>query len=189
MKIEKTICPYCGANLKILPGQKHAECEYCGSSVVISDVESESLIENERLKESERHKESERPKDRPSDNPHPTAQNYEEYKAATPARHAIFPPPGFRSRNIFHMIISVCGYLFILAVAMSLGNAIDCIFFIAASLSVVDICLDWTGLWSRLKGLHSENRALRLIAKIIWSMVIFFVWILLMVIVEDIAGI
>ena len=189
MKIEKTICPYCGANLKILPGQKHAECEYCGSSVVISDVESESLIENERLKESERHKESERPKDRPSDNPHPTAQNYEEYKAATPARHAIFPPPGFRSRNIFHMIISVCGYLFILAVAMSLGNAIDCIFFIAASLSVVDICLDWTGLWSRLKGLHSENRALRLIAKIIWCMVIFFVWILLMVIVEDIAGI
>ena len=183
MKIEKTICPYCGANLKILPGQKHAECEYCGSSVVISDVESESQKESERLKESER------PKDCPSDNPHPTAQNYEEYKAATPVRHAIFPPPGFRSRNIFHMIISVCGYLFILAVAMSLGNAIDCSFFIAASLSVVDICLDWTGLWSRLKGLHSENRALRLIAKIIWSMVIFFVWILLMVIVEDIAGI
>ena len=183
MKIEKTICPYCGANLKILPGQKHAECEYCGSSVVISDVESESQKESERLKESER------PKDRPSDNSRPAAQKYNEYTTTAPKRHAIFPPPGFRSRNIFHMIISVCGYLFILAVAMSLGNAIDCIFFIAASLSVVDICLDWTGLWSRLKGLHSENRALRLIAKIIWSMVIFFVWILLMVIVEDIAGI
>ena len=36
MKIEKTVCPYCGANMKILPGQEHAECEYCGSSVVIS---------------------------------------------------------------------------------------------------------------------------------------------------------
>ena len=177
MKIEKTICPYCGANLKILPGQKHAECEYCGSSVVISDVESESQ------------KESESPKDRPSGDPRLAAQRFEEHVATESVRHAIFPPPGFRSRNIFHMIISVCGYLFILAVAMSLGNAIDFIFFIAASLSVVDICLDWTGLWSRLKGLHSENRALRLIAKIIWSMVIFFVWILLMVIVEDIAGI
>ena len=183
MKIEKTVCPYCGANMKILPGQKQAECEYCGSSVVITGVESETQ------KESEPHKDPDRLQNRPTENPHPAAQNYEEHKAAAPVRHAIFPPPGFRSRNILPMIISVCGYLFILAVAMSLGNAIDFIFFIAASLSVVDICLDWTGLWSRLKGLHSENRALRLIAKIIWSMVIFFVWILLMVIVEDIVGI
>ena len=149
MKIEKTICPYCGANLKILPGQKHAECEYCGSSVVISDVESESQKESESLKASESLKESESPKDRPSGDPRLAAQRFEEHVATESARHAIFPPPGFRSRNIFHMIVAVCGYLFILAVAMSLGNAIDCIFFIAASLSVVDICLDWTGLWSR----------------------------------------
>ena len=195
MKIEKTVCPYCGANMKILPGQKQAECEYCGSSVVITGVESATQQEREThqesatQQESATHKEADWPKNRPTENPHPAAQNYEEHKAAAPVRHGIFPPPGFRSRNILHMIIAVCGYLFILAVAMSLGNAIDFIFFIAASLSVVDICLDWTGLWSRLKGLHSENRALRLIAKIIWSMVIFFVWILLMVIVEDIVGI
>ena len=189
MKIEKTVCPYCGANMKILPGQKQAECEYCGSSVVITGVESATQQERETHQESATHKEADWPKNRPSNKPHPAAQNYEEHKAAAPVRHGIFPPPGFRSRNILHMIIAVCGYLFIIAVGMSLGNAIDFIFFIAASLSVVDICLDWTGLWSRLKGLHSENRALRLIAKIIWSMVIFFVWILLMVIVEDIAGI
>ena len=134
MKIEKTICPYCGANLKILPGQKHAECEYCGSSVVISDVESESQKESESLKESES------PKDRLSGDPRLAAQRFEEHVATESVRHAIFPPPGFRSRNIFHMIISVCGYLFILAVAMSLGNAIDCIFFIAASLSVGKSC-------------------------------------------------
>ena len=36
MKIEKTVCPYCGANLKIRTGQTTVECEYCGSSVLIS---------------------------------------------------------------------------------------------------------------------------------------------------------
>ena len=87
------------------------------------------------------------------------------------------------------MIIAVCGYLFIVAIAMSLGSAVDFVFFVAASLSVIDICLDWIGLWSRLKGIHSENRALRIAAKIIWSTVIFFIWIVLMVLVEDVVGI
>ena len=130
MKIEKTVCPYCGANMKILPGQEHAECEYCGSSVVISGVESD------------------RQKESPSDNPRTAAQRNGEHTRTEPVRHAIFPPPGFRSRNILHMIIAVCGYLFIVAIAMSLGSAVDFVFFVAASLSVIDICLDWTGLWS-----------------------------------------
>ena len=171
MKIEKTVCPYCGANMKILPGQEHAECEYCGSSVVISGVQ------NERQKES------------PSDNPRTAAQRNEEHTRTEPVRHAIFPPPGFRSRNILHMIIAVCGYLFILSVASSLGSALDFIFFTAASLSAIDIFTDWTGLWSRLKGIHSENRARRIAAKIIWSTVIFIAWIVLMVLVEDVVGV
>ena len=170
MKIEKTVCPYCGANMKILPGQKHAECEYCGSSVVISGVESE------------------RQKDRPSDAPRTISKEYEEHTTTEPVRHAIFPPPGFRSRNILHMILAVCGYLFILSVASSLGSAIDFIFFTAASLSAIDIFTDWTGLWSRLKGINSENRARRIAAKVIWSTVIFIVWIVLMVLVEDVVG-
>ena len=87
------------------------------------------------------------------------------------------------------MIIAICGYLLILTVGMNLGGTLDFIFFTAASLSVVDLCLDWTGLWSRLKGTHSENRALRIAAKIIWSTVIFFIWIVLMVLVEDVVGI
>jgi len=91
--------------MKILPGQEHAECEYCGSSVVISGVESEGR------------------KERPLVDPRPSEQRYEERAATGPARHAIFPPPGFRSRNILHMIIAVCGYLFILSVASGLGSA------------------------------------------------------------------
>ena len=171
MKIEKTVCPYCGANMKILPGQEHAECEYCGSSVVISGVESD------------------RQKESPSDNPRTAAQRNEEHTRTEPVRHAIFPPPGFRSRNILHMIIAVCGYLFILSVASSLGSALDFIFFTAASLSAIDIFTDWTGLWSRLKGIHSENRARRIATKIIWSTVIFIAWIVLMVLVEDVVGV
>ena len=170
MKIEKTVCPYCGANMKILPGQVHAECEYCGSSVVISGLESEGR------------------KDRSTVDPRPSAQRYEEQTTAEPVRHAIFPPPGFRSRNILHMIIAVCGYLFILSVASSLGSAIDFIFFTIASLSAIDIFTDWTGLWSRLKGIHSENRARRIAAKVIWSTVIFIAWVVLMVLVEDVVG-
>ena len=162
--------------MKIIPGQEQAECEYCGSSVVISGVESPKR------------------KAGPSDKPHivdprPVERKREENAATEPVRHAVFPPPGFRSRNILHMIIGTCGYLFILAIAMSLGSAIDFIFFTAASLSVIDICMDWTGLWSRLKGIHSENRALRIIAKVIWSTVIFIVWIVLMVLVEEVVGI
>ena len=36
VKIERTLCPYCGATLKVLPRQEVVECEYCGSPVLIS---------------------------------------------------------------------------------------------------------------------------------------------------------
>lgn len=170
VKIEKTVCPYCGANMKILPGQEHAVCEYCGSSAVISGSESE------------------RRKDRPSDDPSLATQRDKKHTTTEPVRHAIFPPPGFRSRNILHMIMAACGYLFILSVALNLGSAMDFIFFTVASLSAIDICTDWTGLWSRLKGIHSENRTPRIVAKTIWSIVVFFTWIVLMVIIEMVLG-
>ena len=157
--------------MKILPGQQHAECEYCGSSVVISGANAEKL------------------KERPSEDPRPEAQIHEEQAAAEPARHALFPPPGFRSRNILHMIIAVCGYLLIISVALNMGSAMDSIFFTAASLSAVDIFTDWTGIWSRLKGLHSENRVLRVAAKLFWSIVIFVAWVVLMTLIEEVVGI
>ena len=170
MKIEKTICPYCGANMNLLPGQERAECEYCGSSVIVSDVKGDSR------------------KDGLSDNTRPTALKYKQ-STTEPVRHSLFPPPGFRSGNILHMIIALCGYLFILAVALGLGSPMDSIFFIAASLSAIDICLDWTGLWSRLVGLHSDNLVLRIIAKIFWSIVAFLIWISMLVIIEMVLGI
>ena len=35
MKLEKTVCPYCGAGLKIEYGQRTVECQYCKSTVLI----------------------------------------------------------------------------------------------------------------------------------------------------------
>ena len=157
--------------MNILPGQERTECEYCGSSVIISGVESESRNH------------------RPSDNTRHIAQKYKDPATTESVMHRLFPPPGFRSRNILHMIIALCGYLFILAVAVSLGSVMDSIFFITASLSVIDICLDWTGIWSRLIGLHSESRVFRIVAKVIWSIVVFLIWITLLAIIELVLGI
>ena len=105
-----------------------------------------------------------------------------------PVKHAIFPPPGFRSKNVLHMLIAVCGYLFILYIAADLGGFLDFIFFTVASLSVIDICTDWTGIYAKLRGLQSENPTVRLVMKIIWSIVIFLIWIIVMVLIESFTG-
>ncbi|MBP3901168.1 MAG: hypothetical protein J6D53_06915 [Blautia sp.] len=172
MKIEKTTCPYCGANLKIIPGQKNAECEYCGNSVLISGVEhtqyTQQTPRTSRVRRS-------------------TFIN-KTIAGQKMVKHAIFPPPGFRSRNVLHMLIAVCGYLFILYIAASVGGVLDFIFFTIASLSVIDICTDWTGIYAKLRGLQSENPTVRLVMKIIWSIVIFLIWIIVMVLLESFTG-
>ena len=103
-------------------------------------------------------------------------------------KHGIFPPPGFRSKNILHMITAVCGYLFILYAAANLGGITDFIFFTIASLSVVDLCTEWTGLYSGLKGLRSSNQVLRTVMKVIWSVVVFTAWVVLLALVQLIFG-
>ena len=169
MKIEKTTCPYCGANLKIIPGQKNAECEYCGNSVLISGAEhTQQTPHTSNVRRSTF-----------------INKTIAEQKAV---KHAIFPPPGFRSRNILHMLIAVCGYMFILYIAADIGGVLDFIFFTIASLSVIDICTDWTGIYAKLRGLQSENPTVRLVMKIIWSIVIFLIWIIVMVLLESFTG-
>ena len=65
-----------------------------------------------------------------------------------------------------------------------MDTIIDTIFFIIGSLSVVDICTDWTGAYSRLAGLRSPNTFVRIIMKVVWGALIFFAWIILMVILD-----
>jgi hypothetical protein len=98
---------------------------------------------------------------------------------------SLFPPPGFRSRNIAHMIAAVIVYLLILCVAANLGGFLDAVFFMIGSLSVIDICTNWTGAYARLAGLSSPNTLVRAVMTIFWSIVIFTAWIVIMVILEQ----
>ena len=86
------------------------------------------------------------------------------------------------------MIAAVCGYLFILYAAANLGGILDFIFFTIASLSVVDLCTEWTGLYSGLKGLRSSNQILRIVMKVIWSVVVFTAWVLVLALVQLMFG-
>lgn len=209
MKIEKTVCPYCGANLKIRTGQTTVECEYCGSSVLISGAgtilhdsspaPAADPVEESLFAEDHSAAESLPAENRPAAESLP-AENYSagapgysgaDFRQEVPKRrvkHGIFPPPGFRSKNILHMIAVVCGYLFILYAAANLGGIPDFIFFTIASLSVVDLCTEWTGLYSGLKGLRSSNQILRIVMKVIWSVVVFTAWVLVLALVQLIFG-
>ena len=197
MKIEKTACPYCGANLKIRAGQTAAECEYCGNSVLISgtgtmlpdsaeipaaDPAGENLSAESLLAESLP------AENRPDEAPGYSGADFRQEVPKRRVKHGIFPPPGFRSKNILHMIAAVCGYLFILYAAANLGGILDFIFFTIASLSVVDLCTEWTGLYSGLKGLRNSNQILRIVMKVIWSVVVFTAWVLVLALVQLMFG-
>ena len=174
MKIEKTICPYCGASLKLAPGQKTAECEYCGNSMLLTNTEPAPYRTGSA--DLNRH---------PSKAPEKKSKTLPQTKGSMPGIHALLPPPGFRSRNFVHMLTAVIGYLFILCVALNMGSFLDAVFFTIASLSAVDICTGWTGAYARLSGLNSPNPLVRIAMKVLWSIVIFIAWIVIMVILEE----
>lgn len=168
MKIEKAVCPGCGAALKFRAGNKSVKCEYCGTVSYVSGEEAFS--------------------ETPKGPGQKTAMEAGKTVSATVRRKPLFPPPGFRSKNIAHMITGAAGYLMIIYVGMSLPGLLDMLFFIIASLSVVDVCTDWTGLTAGLKGLQSDNVFVRILMKLVWSAVVFTAWIVVMVIIQMIFG-
>ena len=102
MKIEKASCPYCGAALKIRPGQQNTECEYCGCTVLITDTD-----EDFRRRRPEQHRNIEQNKPfvqqknmsqgfqpGPQEN-RPAAKHAAEFSARSAAKHAA----GFSARS------------------------------------------------------------------------------------------
>ena len=255
VKIEKTLCPYCGATLKVLPRQEVVECEYCGSPVLITWMGDNGSNPGAAGK--------------PYASPDPAAnrgpgsvpgqnaaayrgpgsvpgQNTAAYRgpgsvpgqntavnrgpgsgtflnnnagrsgmlgggaggAPGAARGAgngrpaagddpgarfgpaglftrpLLPPPGFRNKNIAHMIMGTIGYLMIISIAVALDSPLDTIFFAIASLTVVDICTEWTGAFNKLAGVTSTSTVVRFFAKTGWSILFFLAWIILMAILE-----
>ncbi len=180
MKIEKTICPYCGASLKIRPGQKYVECEYCGSSSLITGTD----------RTASDHAASDRTaSDRTASAADVSgAAHQADFRKPAAKKHALFPPPGFRRKNIPVNLAAAIGYLFLLLAAFNLGSPPDTIIFLIASLSVVDVCTDWTGVYSRLKGIHSPNTGVRIGMKIVWSAIIFTAWVTLLILIQQLTG-
>ena len=150
MKFEKAVCPYCGAALKVEPDQRSTKCEYCNSVVLISGHRQEDASGFSNQSDSNAGKENTKPgnignngRELPGEAAYSDlygaqrkntvrGQNRTERNMETAKRWrgaaSLFPPPGFRTKDVPHMILAVIGYLFILAVAGSLGGFKDALF-------------------------------------------------------------
>lgn len=206
MKFEKAVCPYCGAALKVEPDQRSTKCEYCNSVVLISGHRQEDASGFSNQSDSNAGKENTKPgnignngRELPGEAEYSDlygaqrkntvrGQNRTERNMETAKRWrgaaSLFPPPGFRTKDVPHMILAVIGYLFILGVAGSLGGFKDALFWTIGCLSVVDLCTDWTGFYSRLPGIGDDSRLVRVLTKTFWGFVIFLAWIIIMVLLD-----
>ena len=212
MKFEKAVCPYCGAALNVEPDQRSTKCEYCNSVVLITGHRQEAASGSSNKFESNAGKEktktgntgrneAERSGDtiysdvdvkrkQGRDNRRNIVREKDRTgKNMTAAKSwrglsSLFPPPGFRTKDVPHMILAVIGYLCILGVAGSLGSFKDALFWTIGCLSVVDLCTDWTGFYSRLPGIGNDSRIVRVLRKTFWGFVIFLAWIIIMVLLD-----
>ena len=245
MKIEKASCPYCGAALKIRPGQQNTECEYCGCTVLITDTD-----EDFRRSRPEQHRNIEQNKPfvqqknmsqgfqpgpqenmqqgfqpgpqqnlqqsfRPglqqnmqpgpqadadrsvppayhygtSVNGRPAAYSGGAQQGLQPKKHSLFPPPGFRQKNILHILVALTGYPVIFLMAKEMDNPVRSIAILLSSLSALDLCTDWTGIFSRLPGIYSSGLLIRFLSKVLWSILVIFLWLVLAAVVEISLGI
>jgi hypothetical protein len=237
MKIEKASCPYCGAALKIRPGQQNTECEYCGCTVLITDTD-----EDFRRRRPEQHRNIEQNKPfvqqknmsqgfqpgpqenmqqgfqpgpqqnmqqgfRPgpqadagrsvppayhygtSVNGRPAAYSGDARQVVKPEKHSLFPPPGFRQKNILHILVALTGYPVIFLMAKEMDNPVRSIAILLSSLSALDLCTDWTGIFSRLPGIYSSGLLIRFLSKVLWSILVIFLWLVLAAVVEISLGI
>ena len=249
MKIEKASCPYCGAALKIRPGQQNTECEYCGCTVLITDTD-----EDFRRRRPEQHRNIEQNKPfvqqknmsqgfqpgpqenmqqgfqpgpqqnlqqsfRPGPQQNmqqgfrpgpqadagrsvppanhngtsvkgrPAAYSGGAQQGLQPKKHSLFPPPGFRQKNILHILVALTGYPVIFLMAKEMDNPVRSIAILLSSLSALDLCTDWTGIFSRLPGIYSSGLLIRFLSKVLWSILVIFLWLVLAAVVEISLGI
>ncbi|MDO5132608.1 MAG: hypothetical protein Q4D81_06470 [Eubacteriales bacterium] len=185
MKIEKTSCPYCGANLKIRPGRQTVDCSYCGSTLLLTGMENAREDAAGTAVPG-----TENTADVPGKPGRRAAKDGGRtvLRLPFPATRRLFPPPGFRTGNISHMILAVIGYLAIFYIVYDFNGLLDSLFLLIGMLSVVDICTDWTGWFSGLTGLRSKNPVVRIVMKTAWSAVVFTGWTVILVLLQMLLG-
>lgn len=104
-------------------------------------------------------------------------------------KHSLFPPPGFRQKNILHILVALTGYPVIFLMAKEMDNPVRSIAILLSSLSALDLCTDWTGIFSRLPGIYSSGLLIRFLSKVLWSILVIFLWLVLAAVVEISLGI
>lgn len=94
------------------------------------------------------------------------------------ATKSLYPPPGFRTGNIKHMIIAIlCHAMWFGYFMQDIPVDVEYLHFIPshfiiyiwAYLAVVDVCTDWTGLFEGLPGIKSESKGIRFFSKTVFS--------------------
>lgn len=156
MKLEKTVCPYCGAGLKIEYGQRTVECQYCKSSVLIQD-DGVNIVEDNIDYE-----------------PYPpdTERNRKGTDPASERRfNDLFPAPGFRTKNLLHIIVAVTGFLLMIVASREVDTIQDAVFFTVISLFAFSVFACWTGFFSGFPGANSRNTLKRILMKLVWSLI------------------
>ena len=174
MKIVKAVCPFCGASLNIKNGQKSIKCEYCGGSVFLTDENGQIHESSQEHSTSDKNKHTDKIRDLYQTK---VANRYDEFVKKAKKKSPLFPPPGFRSKNLKHMVIAAIGYFYIFKITFGMNTLSLAMCFLLSALSAVDICTDWTGIFRGLKGTHSPDSGFRNLMKAFWSIVICFVWV------------
>lgn len=99
----------------------------------------------------------------------------------------LFPPPGFRTKKWWKMLLAILGYLFIIFAIVSSGSATNTpgeilamkVFWTIYSIITIDICNSWTGIFDFLPFVTHKNRFLRWLFKFIFSVALFMVLIMI----------
>lgn len=97
-----------------------------------------------------------------------------------------FPPPGFRTRKWWKMILAIFFYLFVIALLINFHGNDDpmintaCIIItIVLTLISLDICTSWTGMFDMLPFVTHKNFFLRSLFKILYIVTTFLVLVII----------
>ncbi len=202
MKIEKAVCPHCGAPVRIKPGKKVMNCDYCDMQIIISDLD----LEEEEVSDEDFRRYGEQdfssryagsdifpehgssPKE---EGPHFTdfsvgaSDVYEEKRGipdedpADPSfrQHGYWTPVGFRSRRMRNMILAGLFYFSLISGLLTSGSG----FFRSLCSAVclffmVSTAFLWQPLVDRLPGLKKDILSGKKTMRIIYILIALMIY-------------
>ena len=201
MKIEKALCPHCGAPIRIRPGKRMMNCDYCDMQIIISDLEleeetaEEDYTRNEELNFSSRLTGSdifpERGRSSWEEGTHFTDfsggkdDGYEESRnnpyddpaGPVPLKHNYWTPVGFRSRRMRNMILAGLFYFSLISGLLTSGSGFFSSFCSAVCLFfMISTAFLWQPLIDRLPGLKNDLESGKKTMRIVYILIALFIY-------------